>query len=85
MTLAYQIYFTRTAEAQLRKLDRPVQQRIAKTLERIRIRPEKFAKRMVGNPYYSVRAGDYRIIIDIKRKQLIVLVMELGHRKRIYR
>jgi mRNA interferase RelE/StbE len=34
---------------------------------------------------FRIRAGDYRIIYQVKRVVLIVLVIRIGHRREIYR
>jgi len=34
---------------------------------------------------YRVRAGDYRIIYTVWKELIIVYVIEIGHRKEIYR
>jgi mRNA interferase RelE/StbE len=34
---------------------------------------------------YRVRVGEYRIIYEIYGRQLVVLVIEIGHRREIYR
>lgn len=81
----YEIIFSETALKHLKKLERSIQKRIITALERIRIRPESFVKRLVGESYYRLRVGDYRVILDIQQKNLIILVIEVGHRKKIYK
>lgn len=83
--MTYEIVFTARAEKQFSKLEPKIQEHILGVLERIRIRPFNFAKRLVGTDYYKLRAGDYRIIIDIKNKQVLILVLEIGHRRNIYK
>lgn len=83
--MTYQIAFAYTAEKQLKKLDKPVQERILNALERIRIRPYDFVKKLVGYPYYRLRVGDYRLILDIKNDNLIIIVLEVGHRRSVYK
>ena len=81
----YYIEFTQTAERQFYKLEKEIQARIISTLERTRIRPHHYVKKLVGVPYFRLRAGDYRVILDIKNDKLIILVLEVGHRKKIYK
>ena len=81
----YNIEFSKTAEKQLYKLGKNIQVRIVSSLERIRIRPYPHVKKLVGNPYFSLRVGAYRLIMDIKENKLIIFVIEVGHRKRIYK
>lgn len=50
-------------------------------------RPDGYVK-LKGSkqtPLYRIRCGDYRVIYVIKDDVLIVVVVELGHRKEIYR
>lgn len=81
----YEIEFSKSAEKQFYKLGRDIQIRIASTLERCRIRPHAHIKKLIGCPYFSLRAGDYRVIVDIKENKLIIFVIEMGHRRKIYK
>ena len=81
----YKVLFSQKAEKQLDKLERKTAERVTLTLERIIIRPQAYVKRLVGCPYYSLRVGDYRLILDIKDDKLIIFIIELGHRKNIYK
>lgn len=80
----YSVEFTKTAEGQLYSLPKEIQIRIINVLERIKIRPFHFIKRKEGTPYFIMRAGDYRAILDVKTKEFKIYVMEVGHRKNIY-
>ena len=83
--MSYEITFTDTSRRQFRKLERDVQERMIKALERIRIRPESYVKKLVGDPGYRLRVGDYRVILDIQKSELIILVIKISHRKNIYK
>jgi len=80
----YKVEFSQTAEKQLNKLNREIQERIIAVLERIRFKPFHFVKKLINSPYYRLRVGDYRVILDIQKNKLIIFVIELGHRKNIY-
>ncbi|MBI3334265.1 type II toxin-antitoxin system RelE/ParE family toxin [Candidatus Pacearchaeota archaeon] len=80
----YSIEFTKTAEKQFEKLDNPLQMRIISVIERIKIRPFHFIKRKEGTPYFILRIGEYRVILDVKTDTSIIYVIEIGHRKNIY-
>lgn len=81
----YDLIYTEKAKKQLKKLDKDLQERVLNSLEICRIRPHSHIKKLVGNPYYRLRVGDFRIIIDIEDNKLIIFVLELDHRKRIYK
>lgn len=80
----YNIIFSDTALKQLKKLEKPIQLRIITSLERIRIRPEAYVVKLVGEPYYKFRVGDYRVILDVKSAELIIFIIKIGHRRDIY-
>jgi len=81
----YDIDFSKHAEKQFYKLEKNMQERIATVLQRCRLRPHSHAKKMLGSPYFGLRVGVYRVIIDIQKNQLRILVIMMGHRKDIYK
>jgi mRNA interferase RelE/StbE len=83
--MTYEIIFSDNALTQLKKLEHSIQERIIKSLERIRIRPEAYVTKLVGDPGYRLRVGDYRVIIDIDKEKLHILIIKIGHRKNIYK
>lgn len=84
MIFLYEIIFSIKAKKQLIKLERNTQERIISALEKIRIRPETFVTKLIGDQGYKLRVGDYRVIMDIDKNSLIILVIKVGHRKNIY-
>ena len=81
----YTLVYTEEFFKQIKKLNKDIQKRIMSTLERIRIRPYPHVKKLVGNPYFRLRVGNYRVILDIKENRLIIYVLEVGHRRSIYK
>lgn len=49
--------------------------------------PRRLGHSLKGNlaGYWRYRVGDYRIICQIQDKKVIVLVLQIGHRKEIYK
>ena len=43
------------------------------------------SRKLSGNDKYRVRQGSYRIVYGIENKELIVVVVKVGHRKDVYR
>ncbi len=43
------------------------------------------AKRLAGRNGYRIRVGDYRIIYEIQKSVLVILIIDIGHRREIYR
>jgi mRNA interferase RelE/StbE len=88
--LAWTIEIARTAEKQIKKLDREAQKSIVRFL-RDRLsstdNPRQWGKPLHGDKksLWRYRVGDYRLICDIQDERITVLVLRVGHRKDIYR
>lgn len=81
----YELIYSPTALKQLEKLELAIRERIIIALERLRIRPESCdIKKLVGMPGYRFRVGDYRIVFDMEKENLMILVLQIGHRRNIY-
>ena len=84
------IEYTRTAETQLRKLDRQIAERILDYLdERIAALddPRARGKALTGplGELWRYRIGDFRVICEIQDGVMRILVIEVGHRRSVYK
>ena len=87
--MTWTIEWDERARRELRRLDRQVQQDILQYFsERIATDddPRRFGKplRHELQGLWSYRIGRYRAICHIENDQLLVLVLAVGHRRRIY-
>lgn len=87
--MGYSVTFDESAAKQWRKLDRQNQTLILRYLrERIANgdNPRRFGKALSHNKagLWRYRVGDYRIICEIQDRELVVLVIAVGHRREIY-
>ena len=80
-------YTPRSARA-LRRLDRTVARRVFEATERLRDLddPTTPCKALSGPlaGLWRLRVGDYRVVLDIQREQLVIVAVDLGHRSTIY-
>ena len=88
--MAWTIEITRTAEKQITKLHRDAQQAIVRFLrERLAVteNPRQWGRPLQGEKrgLWRYRVGDYRLICDIQEKRITVMVLQVGHRKDVYR
>jgi mRNA interferase RelE/StbE len=58
-----------------------------RAIDALRLEPRPHgSKKLVGEDnLYRIRTGDYRIIYQVRDKQLIILVIAIGNRRDIYR
>lgn len=89
--MAWTIKYTESSLRQLKRLDKPAAQRVLDYLdERVAVLtdPRAAGKNLVGpkmGSYWRYRIGDTRVICDIQDHALVVLVVEVGHRREVYR
>jgi mRNA interferase RelE/StbE len=79
-----EVKFTDPAKEQLSDLEKEVRIRIYDKLEEIKDWPDHFLVRLKGYPYYRLRIGDYRVIIQWEKDREQLWVVAVGHRKNIY-
>ena len=85
----WKIEFSGDARYALKKLDKPIQERIRKYVKNLRelSNPRMRGEALTGNlsEFWKYKVGDYRLICRIQDDKLIVLVVSIGHRSKIYR
>ncbi len=84
--MIYEVTLAPAAARQLRKFDPQVRRRVQAAIELLADDPRPpTATRLVGGAgEWRVRTGDYRIIYEIEGNRLLVLVLNVGHRREIY-
>ena len=85
--MAFSVIYQGPAEAALRKLPREIQVRILRKVDQLAGNPfppgtEKFR---AATDLWRIRIGDYRVVYTVERKELLVLVLKVGHRREVYR
>jgi len=87
--LAWTLEFDDDALKALNKLDKKWQIKILNSLEDIvKLKnPRLRGKALVGDKrgLWRYRVGDYRIICDFENERLVILVLTVAHRSKVYR
>lgn len=83
----YSIAISPRARNEIDSLDKPIKRRIAVSIEGLAKNPHPAgSKKLQGkDDTWRIRVGDYRVLYDIKNKELIILVVKVGHRREVYR
>jgi mRNA interferase RelE/StbE len=82
--MIYQVTWSQRSKGDLESLDNKIKERIITKVESIKEQPFSYVKRLVGVPLYSLRVGSYRVIMDIKNKQMLIFVVMIRNRKKVY-
>ena len=82
--MSYQVIWSERSRKNLELLGKSMASRIISKVEGISEDPYTHVKRLHGVSLFSLRAWDYRIILDIENKKMVIFVVKLGHRSKIY-
>ena len=83
--MTYRIIFSELAEKKFYSLSKAVQGQIIKRLDKAKENPKLFVKGLTGIKHFRLRAGNYRVIVDIDERSGLIMVLDLGHRSEIYK
>ncbi|MCU4743349.1 type II toxin-antitoxin system RelE/ParE family toxin [Natronoglomus mannanivorans] len=78
------VEITAKADEHLEGLDPESRERILKKLTEAQDWTDHRLERLSGWPYYKLRAGDYRAIITWDKKNDVLIVEAVGHRRNVY-
>ena len=82
------IKISKKAAKSAKKLDKPIREQINRKVREIASldNPRSQGKALTGNyaGFWRYRVGDYRLICAIEDGELIILVIDINHRSRIY-
>jgi len=87
--MTYEISTTEKFDKALKKLDRQTQRIIKAWIEKNLINcenPRIHGKALIANRsgQWRYRVGDYRILAEIHDNKLVLILIDVGHRKDIY-
>ncbi len=89
--MALAIKYSETSERQLKKLDKSIALRVLDFMDERVVQledPRSQGNNLVGpkfGSYWRYRVGDVRVTCDIKDEVVTILVVEIGHRREVYR
>jgi mRNA interferase RelE/StbE len=82
----FSIELSHSARKGLKKLSKKDKELVFVVLETLKSNPTPpRSVKLQGRDGYRIRVGDLRVIYTFERGTLIVLVLDIGHRREIYR
>jgi len=87
--MKYKVVYTKKAIKSLKKLDKSVLKMIKAWIEKNLVdtdNPRNFGKALVANRsgQWRYRIGDYRVLAEIDDDKIVIVIVEVGHRRNIY-
>ncbi len=88
--MKYQVFYEKKAIKSLSKIDKNQQKMIYAWIEKNLVatdNPKKYGTALKGNlkEYWRYRVGNYRILADINNEEIRIIIINIGHRKNIYK
>jgi len=84
--MSYAVFILRRAQKELAQLPAAVYEQAKETIRTLGEEPRPpGCKKLTGREGWRIRIGDYRIIYEIDDARSVVTVLDIGHRRDIYR
>ena len=84
--MKYSLLIVPTAERQFSKLQSSLQSRIKAKFFLLETNPRPHGnQKLHGTDFFRIRIGDYRVIYSIDDSHRIVKILDIGHRREVYR
>jgi mRNA interferase RelE/StbE len=85
----FTVEFLPSAIKELAAFPRKDQEAISRAIDSLAENPfSPGAKKLQGMknpPYWRVRVGDYRVLYQVQKQEVVVLVVKVAHRREVYR
>ena len=86
--MTWDIKWSPTAQKQLQKITKSntvIAQQIVKRLEEIIDNPFDLTDKLHGTDLRKLRVGSYRVIMSLEEQKIIIFIVEVGYRSKIYK
>ncbi|MGI0004585.1 MAG: type II toxin-antitoxin system RelE family toxin [Candidatus Nitrosotenuis sp.] len=83
--MTWKVIWSEKSLKQLEKIDTKNAQKIYDSVLDCIEDPFKAVARLTNSPFYRLRVGNYRVILDLQQSRLIIFFVETDHRGKIYK
>ena len=81
----YKIEIKKSATKEIAKLPKNILKRILNKIQSLSSNPRpNGCKKLTADEKYRVRVGNHRILYSIEDEKLVIYVVKVGHRKKVY-
>lgn len=82
--MLWQVMWSEKSVKQLKKIDKKNARKIRDSVLEISDNPYQKVTRLTDSPFFRLRIGSYRVILDLQQNKVIVFVIQVDHRRKIY-
>jgi len=84
--MSYKVRISTSAQRQFKKLPHQIQDRAEDKMLSLEHHPRLFgSQKLINSQYYRLRIGTYRIIYSIDDTHKSVTILDIAHRREVYR
>jgi len=83
--MTWQVIWSEKSVKQLEKIDTKNAQKIYDSVLSCVYDPFKAVIKLQNSPFFRLRVGNYRVVLDLQQKKMIIFVVETDHRSKVYR
>jgi mRNA interferase RelE/StbE len=82
----FEVIIRPAAQRALRRADRPIQRRLVDAMADLADDPRPHGVKAIQGQrgLLRIRVGDYRIVYVVRDSELVIVVVTLGHRSKVY-
>lgn len=83
---SFEVIIRPAAQRALRRADRPIQRRLVNAMTDLAGDPRPHGTKAIQGKHglLRIRVGDYRIVYEVRDSELVIVVVTLGHRSKVY-
>ena len=85
INIVYNLEIVRSAQKDIKRLDRPVRIRVIDAIELLVADPYRQGARQLDSGIFRYRVGHYRIIYNVDNDTVTVRIVRVRHRSEVYR
>lgn len=83
--MIWQVIWSEKSIKQLEKIDKKNAQKIYHSVLDCIEDPFRMVLRLTNSSFYRLRVGDYRVILDLQQGKMIIFVVVVDQRKKVYK
>ncbi len=84
--MRYEIKIRKKAQKSLKQIPPPFRSNIIEKIKQLAENPfPNQCKKLTGREAWRIRIGNYRVIYEVYKIELVIIVFVIGHRKNIYK
>ena len=83
--MIWEVIWSEKSVKQLAKIDTKNAQKIYDSVLGCVKDPFQTVTRLTNSPFYRLQVGNYRVILDLQQRKMIIFVVETDHRGKIYK